>query len=195
MNSRDIANHLEEAPRWVVIGFGDKTVAVLITHETVMAYVTEDIELPPMESESFSLPAITLSRLPSGPNSRPFSKMTIRTSKSTSISKRTRYESKTPPQIISTLSQPSLVTDYYVESPQYPESSDVPLSRSLCDCRDDDTTIQSSFTIPQVGRQSAGRGLVPPAPKPFNRPPPSLLRPSQPTTALTLSDHMAAWST
>lgn len=49
-----MAKHLEESPRWILVGFREKTVIVLITHETVMVFSTEDIE------EGFEHPGVDL---------------------------------------------------------------------------------------------------------------------------------------
>lgn len=57
-------NHLEESPRWVLVGFKERTVAALITHETVMVFSTEDIELPRTDVESHLLPVHSTSGNP-----------------------------------------------------------------------------------------------------------------------------------
>lgn len=52
-----MASHLEESPRWVLVGLGEQTIAVLITDETVMVFlttedITEDVEPPTTISTS-----------------------------------------------------------------------------------------------------------------------------------------------
>lgn len=170
LNSPDIIHHLEESPRWVLVGFGERTVAVLITHETVLVFLTDDIGLslpvsrPMAEVNTHQKAAI--------PNPQP-------TPKRQRICEPETHSSGGTP----------IYPDWRIPFTQCSVSPGTPLPDPACDSQQDPTTGLAVVIAQRPPCRTSPRPL---AKKPVG-PPPSLLRPSQTTTALTLPDQIESW--
>lgn len=169
MDSGDIINHLQESPRWILLGFQEQTVSVLITHETVMVYSADDI----------------------GPsNGRPEAPLSTVTA--IAISEQTGPEPGIRPCNIAKSNSPSLGTSGSIGSAHHHKSSSIPISSPAHRSRKENSTSVSSIVAPGVLQQSTSQALIAPAmPERVNRPPPPLLRLSKPT--IQRSSHLVIW--